>query len=152
MLLQSILPPIGDPMKSCTLVFAAGLIVSAAATAGAQSPTAPAIQEMAPVTVTAQRTGTIYRVAHIEEQRRYVLELVEQNRRLSADLRLADSKVTQLEDRLVEVKADHDRRVADIAAVDSAAAETRRTRLELEARLKRLEGAPSTSQNENGSR
>jgi chromosome segregation ATPase len=107
---------------------------------------------MAPVTVTAQRTGTLYRIAHIEEQRRYVLELVEQNRRLSADLRRADSKVTQLEERLVDVKADHDRRVADIAAVDSATADARRARLELEAKLRRLEAAPPATHDGNGSR
>lgn len=139
-------------MKPRTFVFAAAVIMCGATAAGAQTSTAPSIQEMAPVTVTAQRTGTLYRIAHIEEQRRYVLELVEQNRRLSADLRRADSKVTQLEDRLVEVKADHDRRVADIAAVDSAAAETRRTRLELEARLKRLEANPPATRDGSGSR
>lgn len=138
-------------MKARTFLFAAGLIAYAT-TASAQTPTAPAIQEMAPVTVTAQRTGTLYRIAHIEEQRRYVLELMEQNRRLSADLRRTDSKVTQLEGRLVEVRADHDRRVADIAAVDSAAAETRRTRLELEAKLRRLEATPSAAHDGNGPR
>jgi septal ring factor EnvC (AmiA/AmiB activator) len=139
-------------MKPCTFVFSAALVICAAATAGAQAPTAPAVQEMAPVTVTAQRTGTLYRIAHIEEQRRYVLELVEQNRRLSADLRRADSKVTQLEERLVDVKADHDRRVADIAAVDSATADARRARLELEAKLRRLEAAPPATHDGNGSR
>lgn len=138
-------------MKSRTLLFAAGLIVCAGATASAQAP-APAIQEMAPVTVTAQRTGTLYRIAHIEEQRRYVLELVEQNRRLSADLRRADSRVLQLEERLVDVKAEHDRRVADIAAVDSATADARRARLELEAKLRRLEAAPPAAHDGNGSR
>jgi len=136
-------------MKPCTLVFSAALVVCAAATAGAQAPTAPAVQEMAPVTVTARRTGTLYRIAHIEEQRRYVLELVEQNRRLSADLRRADSKVTQLEERLVDVKADHDRRVADIAAVDSATADARRARLELEAKLRRLEATPPAAHDGN---
>jgi hypothetical protein len=138
-------------MKARTFLFAAGLIAYAT-TASAQAPTAPDIHEMAPVTVTAQRTGTLYRIAHIEEQRRYVLQLMEQNRRLSADLRRADSKVTQLEGRLVEVRADHDRRVADIAAVDSAAAETRRTRLELEAKLRRLEATPPAAHDESGSR
>ena len=139
-------------MKSRMLVISAALVFCAAATAGAQAPTAPAIQEMAPVTITAQRTGTLYRIAHIEEQRRYVLELVEQNRRLSADLRRADTKVTELEERLVDVKAEHDRRVADIASVDSATADARRARLELEAKLKRLEAAPAAAHDGNGSR
>jgi hypothetical protein len=133
-------------MKPRTFVFAAGLLACTAVTAGAQAPE-PAIHELAPVSITATRTGALYRIAHIEEQRRYVLELIDQNRRLSADLRRADTKVAQLEGRLVEVRADHDRRVADIAAVDSAAAETRRTRLELEAKLKRLESVPTVAPN-----
>jgi septal ring factor EnvC (AmiA/AmiB activator) len=130
-------------MMRCTFVFAAALIACAGSTAGAQAPVAPSIHELAPVIVTAQNNGTLYRIAHMEEQRRHVLELIDQTRRLSADLRRADSRVEQLEGRLIEAKADHDRRVADIAAVDSAAAETRRTRLELEAKLRRLESAPS---------
>jgi septal ring factor EnvC (AmiA/AmiB activator) len=139
-------------MKLRTYVIVAGLIACAAATAGAQAPAAPAVHELAPVIVTASNSGTLYRIAHMDEQRRRVLELVDQNRRLTADLRRADTRVAELEGRLVEAKADRDRRVADIAAVDSAAADTRRTRLELEAKLKRLEAGPTAPRDDNSPR
>jgi hypothetical protein len=123
------------------LLTLAALISGATANAGAQSTNAPTTYELAPVTITAPEHGTFYRIAHIEEERKYVLGLMAQNRRLTADLRRADEKVAQLEGRLVEVRADHDRRVADIAAIDSAAADTRRKRVELEQKLRRVDPA-----------
>jgi hypothetical protein len=134
-------------MKYRALITISGLIACAAGTAGAQATVAPATHELAPVTVIAPSHGAVYRIAHIDEQRQYVLGLMDENRRLGADLRRADAKVAQLEGRLLEAKADHDRRVAGIAAIDSAAAETRRMRLELEEKLRRLE--PTTTQDNN---
>jgi hypothetical protein len=110
------------------------------------------VHELAPVTVTAQSHGTLYRVAHLNEQREYVLGLMDENRRLAVDLQRADERLEQLVGRLVEVKADHDRRVAGIAALDSAAAETRRQRLELEDKLRRLSPAAANDHGTSGSR
>lgn len=134
-------------MKINTLLSIAALVAGAAATAGAQT-TTPATHELAPVTVTATQHGALYRIMHIDEQRQYVLGLMDENRRLSADLHRADMRVAQLENRLLEAKADHDRRVAGIASLDSATAETRRMRLELEEKLKKME--PVTNRDENG--
>lgn len=139
-------------MKRRTLFSIVFMIAGTVATASAQSPAAPAAQGLAPVTITAPRPGTVYRIAHIDEQRQYVLGLLAENRRLAADLRRTDRKVEQLEDRLDMAKADRDRRVAGIAAVDSAAAETRRMRLELEEKLRRLEPVAVTERNGTGSR
>ena len=139
-------------MKFRFLIVIASALAASAGSASAQSPAAaPATHELAPVTVTASRHGALYRIAHIDEQRQYVLGLMEENHRLAAELDRADSKVALLEVRLVEVQADHDRRVAGIAAIDSAAAVTRRMRLELEDRLRRLETVASREQND-GSR
>jgi hypothetical protein len=88
---------------------------------------------------------------HIDEQRQYVIGLMDENRRLAADLRRADVRVAQLEGRLLEAKADHDRRVAGIASLDSATAETRRMRLELEEKLRKLEPVATRDEN-SGSR
>ena len=139
-------------MKFSTLFIIATLTGGVAMTADAQSTATPVTHELAPVTVTAQSHGTLYRIAHIDEQRQYVLSLMEENRRLAADLVNADTKVSQLEGRLLEAKADHDRRVAGIAAIDSAAAETRRQRLEVEEKLRRLESVATRDQNTGGMR
>ena len=133
-------------MKFHTLLSIGALVAGVSASAGAQT-TTPDAHELAPVTVTATQHGGLYRIMHIEEQRQYVLGLMDQNRRLSADLHRADQRVAQLETRLLEAKADHDRRVAGIASLDSATAETRRMRLELEEKLRKLETVANRDDN-----
>ena len=68
-----------------------------------------------------------------------------QNRRLSAELHRADRRIAELEEKLETVKAEHDRKVAGIAALESSAADARRRREALEARLRELEARNVTS-------
>lgn len=138
-------------MKFHTLLAAGALVAGSAVSASAQTTAAPVAHELAPVTVTATTHGALYRIMHIDEQRQYVIGLMDENRRLAADLHRADVRVAQLEGRLLEAKADHDRRVAGIASLDSATAETRRMRLELEEKLRKLEPVATRDDN-SGSR
>ena len=68
-----------------------------------------------------------------------------QNRRLSAELNRADRRIAELEEKLVVVKAEHDRKVAGIAALETSAADARRRREALEARLRELEARNVTA-------
>ena len=68
-----------------------------------------------------------------------------QNRRLSAELHRADRRIAELEEKLETVKAEHDRKVAGIAALESSAADTRRRREALEAKVRELEARNVTS-------
>jgi chromosome segregation ATPase len=68
-----------------------------------------------------------------------------QNRRLSAELHRADRRIAELEEKLVVVKAEHDRKVAGIAALESSAADARRRREALEAKVRELEARNVTS-------
>lgn len=68
-----------------------------------------------------------------------------QNRRLSAELNRADRRIAELEEKLVTLKAEHDRKVADVAALESSAADARRRREALEAKLSELEARNVTS-------
>lgn len=71
-----------------------------------------------------------------------VLALMEENRRLAAELRRQDQKVETLTRRLAYLRGPVTDSVhRDIARLDAQAAETRTRRLELEARLNAIEGA-----------
>jgi predicted RNase H-like nuclease (RuvC/YqgF family) len=70
-----------------------------------------------------------------------VLALMEENRRLAAELRRQDQKVETLTRRLAHLRGPvTDGMNRDIARLDAEAAETRARRLELEARLNAIEG------------
>lgn len=62
-----------------------------------------------------------------------------QNRRLSADLHRADRRIAELEEKLEAVKAEHARKAAGVAALESSAADARRRREALEAQVRELE-------------
>lgn len=68
-----------------------------------------------------------------------------QNRRLSAELHRADRRIAELEEKLETVKAEHDRKVAGIAVLESSAADARRRREALEAKVRELEARNVTS-------
>ena len=68
-----------------------------------------------------------------------------QNRRLAAELHQADRRIAELEEKLVVVKAEHDRKVAGIAALESSAANARRRREALETKVRELEARNVTS-------
>lgn len=89
------------------------------------------------------RTGTLAAVKVTVSAPRGSAE--RQNRRLSAELQRADRRIAELEEKLVAVKAEHDRKVAGIAALESSAADARRRREAVEARLRVLEGRDVTS-------
>ena len=76
----------------------------------------------------------------MNEDRNQVIAMAQENRRLAWQLRAYDKQIVGLESRLAVVKAEHDRRVASIAAVKDETTEARRRRIELEDRLKAIEG------------
>ena len=121
-------------------VLSAALASHASAQAG-QSGNVVGSNVLPTVTVTAKRAqpNVLSRAWHMQEDRAQVLAMMDENRRLAAQLRGYDKEVARLEKRLDTVKGEHDRKVAAIAATDSLTAETRRRRLELEARLRQAD-------------
>lgn len=89
------------------------------------------------------RTGTLAAVTVTASAPKGSAE--RRNRGLSAELNRADRRIAELEEKLVVVKAEHDRKVAGIAALESSAADARRRREALEARLRELEARNVTS-------
>lgn len=68
-----------------------------------------------------------------------------QNRRLSADLHRAERRIAELEEKLAAVKAEHARKAAGVAALESSAADARRRREALEAQVRELEARDVSS-------
>ncbi|HEX2780595.1 MAG TPA: hypothetical protein VHM30_13910 [Gemmatimonadaceae bacterium] len=99
------------------------------------------------VTVTARggQPNALSRAWRVNEERAQVMAMMEENRRLAAQLRGYDKQIVGLEEKLTVAKAEHDQKTAVIAATDSLTAETRRRRMELEARLRQLEGTPAVA-------
>ena len=127
---------------------AVGVALSAALAMRAQaqtvsSPDSIRSTTLAPVTVVAskpERSTVISRAWHMNEDRAQVLAMMNENRRLEAQLHGYDKQISRLEQKLVVVKARYDAKQAEIAATDSLTADTHRRRLELEARLQALQG------------
>ena len=127
-----------------TLAIAAVLSAALASHASAQATQSENVvgsNVLPTVTVTAKRAqpNVLARAWHMQEDRAQVLAMMDENRRLAAQLRGYDKEVARLEKRLDTVKGEHDRKVAAIAATDSLTAETRRRRLELEAKLRQAD-------------
>ncbi|NUO65454.1 MAG: hypothetical protein HOQ30_15355 [Gemmatimonadaceae bacterium] len=133
-----------------TIAIAAALSAALASHAAAQDVAQDVARDsvarsnvLATVVVTAQPTkpNVFSRAWHMQEDRVQVLAMMDENRRLASQLRGYDKQVARLEHRLGAAKATHDQKVAAIAATDSLTADTHRRRLELEAKLRQLEGA-----------
>ena len=111
---------------------------------GAQT-TTPTAPETAAVTDSAMHVRMLpaQRITATKSKatREGVLALMEENRRLAAELRRQDAKVETLTRRLAYLKGHvTDSLTTDIARLDAQAAETRSRRQALEARLNALEG------------
>lgn len=134
-----------------TLAIGVALSAALASTAAAQTiarADSSAHSAMLPtVTVTAKsaQPNALSRAWRMNEDRAQVLAMMEENRRLAAQLRGYDKQIVGLEEKLTVAKAEHDQKTAVIATTDSLTAETRRRRMELEARLRQLEGTPTVA-------
>ena len=133
-----------------TTAIAIAFTAALASRAGAQDVARPETQpdsarrsttlETVTVVAKAQTPNMFSRAWHMEENRRQVLAMMDENRRLAAELHGYDRQVAKLEKKLSVVKANYDAKAAALAATDSLTADTRRRRLELEEKLRRLEG------------
>lgn len=132
-----------------TLAIAAGLSAVLASQAAAQAVARPSTAPdsarsttLAEVVVTAKAStpNVFSRAWHMNEDRAQVIAMMDENRRLAAQLRGYDKQIVRLEKRLSVAKAHYDHEAASVAATDSLTADARRRRMELEERLRRLEG------------
>lgn len=105
-----------------------------------QSAVGSNVLETVVVTAKPASPNVLSRAWHMQEDRAQVLAMMDENRRLAAQLHGYDKQVAKLEKKLDVAKAEHDRKVAAIAATDSLTADTRRRRAELEEKLRQLEG------------
>jgi hypothetical protein len=125
---------------AAALVAAAGALI--ASPARAQTTTTPdsaGIQTLPPIVTTAEREGLLGRIWNMQERRNEVIELERGNRRLKHELRAYDRRIVELELRLQVLQLREVKMKRVIQAIDSATAATRAARLELEARLDRME-------------
>lgn len=127
--------------RTVALVAMALALTAVRTSAQAQGTDSHAPNVLSTVTVTAEAPSNnfVHRVWHMNEDRAQVVAMQQENRRLAAQLHRYDNKIVTLETRLVEVKAEHDRKVAGITAIEDEAADTRRRRAELEDRLRKAE-------------
>jgi hypothetical protein len=132
-----------------TLAIAAGLTAVFASQSAAQVVAQPSARPdnarsttLAEVVVTAKapKSNVFSRAWRMNEDRAQVLAMMDENRRLAAQLRGYDKQIVRLEKRLAVAKAHYDQEAASVATTDSMTADTRRRRAELEERLRRLEG------------
>ena len=133
--------------RTVALVAMALALTASRARAQSQGPESHAPNVLSTVVVTAKAPSNnlFRRFWHMNEDRNQVLAMEQENRRLAWQLRGYDKQVVRLESKLAMVKAEHDRKVDGITAIETEAAETRRRRMELEDRLKKLEGASVAS-------
>ena len=112
--------------------------------AQAEGPESHAPNVLSTVTVTgkAPSKNLFDRMWTMNEDRQQVIAMDQENRRLAWQLRGYDKQIVRLESRLAEVKTERDNRLAGIAATEAEMSDTRRRRMELEDRLRRLEGGP----------
>lgn len=126
-------------------VAAAAAVMLSAASLSAQSVSEPdttRLGRLATVTVTAERSGN--RFTRAAEAREGVLFLIEENRRLTRELRISDARVAHLAtrlDSLQRVEAEGQRK---LAVTNDSLAALRTRRAAIEARILALEspGAP----------
>jgi hypothetical protein len=101
---------------------------------------APNVLSTVTVTAKTANRNIFRRMWTMNEDRKQVIAMAQENRRLAWQLRGYDKQIVGLQSRLAVVKAEHDRKVAGIAAIEDETSETRRRRTELEDRLRKLEG------------
>ena len=128
--------------RTVALVAVALALTASRARAQAEGPEGHAPNVLSTVTVTAKAPSRniFHRIWTMNEDRNQVIAMEQENRRLAWQLRGYDKQIVRLESRLTEVKAEHDRRIAGIAAIEDETTEARRRRAELEDRLRKLEG------------
>ena len=128
--------------RTVALVAVALALTASRARAQAESPESRAPNVLSTVTVTAKTSSKniFRRMWTMNEDRSQVVAMAQENRRLAWQLRGYDKQIVRLESRLAVVKAEHDRLVAGIAAVKDETIDARRRRIELEDRLRTLEG------------
>ena len=131
-------------MSRTVALVAMALVLTAARTSAQAQGTdshAPNVLSTVTVTVTAEAPSNnfVHRAWHMDEDRSQVVAMQQENHRLATQLHGYDNRIVTLETRLVEVKAEHDRKVAGIAAIEDEAADTRRRRVEMEERLRKAE-------------
>ena len=102
---------------------------------------APNVLSTVVVTAKAPSNSMFHRLWHMNEDRGQVVAMQQENRRLAWQLRGYDNQIVSLESRLTTAKAERDRKLAGITAIQNETAETRRRRAELEDRLKKLDSA-----------
>ncbi len=130
--------------RTVALVAMALALTASRARAQSQGPESHAPNVLSTVVVTAKAPSTttiFHRFWHMNEDRNQVIAMAQENRRLAWQLRGYDRQIVRLESRLATVKAEHDRKREGITAIEAETAETHRRRVELEDRLKQLEGA-----------
>ena len=133
--------------RTVALVAMALALTASRARAQSQGPESHAPNVLSTVVVTAKAPSNnlFRRFWHMNEDRNQVIAMEQENRRLAWQLRGYDTQIVSLESKLATVKAEHDRKVNGISAIETETAETRRRRVELEERLKKIEGASVAS-------
>lgn len=132
-------------LRSLTLAFAC---VIGGRSLGAQATSADAPAPVVSDSSVRVRTLPAMRVTAEKEKasREGVLALMEENRRLAAELRRHDEKVELLARRLAYLKGTvTDSVTRDISRIDAQTAEARARRQALEARLQEIEGGQSAN-------
>jgi predicted RNase H-like nuclease (RuvC/YqgF family) len=133
---------------SRTVALVAMALALTASRARAQAPGpvshAPNVLSTVVVTAKAPSSNIFHRVWHMNEDRNQVIAMEQENRRLAWQLHGYDKQIVRLESRLASAKAEHDRKLEGITAIQNETAETHRRRVELEDRLKKLETASVT--------
>ena len=129
--------------RTVALVAMALALTASRARAQATGPVSHAPNVLSTVVVTAKApsNNVFHRVWHMNEDRNQVIAMEQENRRLAWQLHGYDKQIVSLQSRLDSAKAEHDRKVEGINAIENETAETRRRRVELEDRLKKLETA-----------
>lgn len=133
--------------RTVALVAMALALTASRARAQSQGPESHAPNVLSTVVVTAKAPSNnlFRRFWHMNEDRNQVIAMEQENRRLAWQLRGYDKQIVSLESKLATVKAEHDRKVNGISAIETETAETRRRRVELEDRLKKLESSSVAS-------
>ena len=133
--------------RTVALVAMALALTASRARAQAAGPESHAPNVLQTVTVTAKAPSNnlFHRFWHMNEDRNQVIAMGQENRRLAWQLHGYDKQIVSLESKLAVAKAEHDRKVDGITAIENETVETRRRRTELEDRLRKLEAAASVA-------
>ncbi|HUF27254.1 MAG TPA: hypothetical protein VMM18_09780 [Gemmatimonadaceae bacterium] len=129
-------------MVLCHRLLAVTIVAAAASFAATpaqaqQSTTSDTASPRLPAVVTTARKpeGLLSRVWHMDERRREVILLEQENRMLKRRIRQQDRQIARLEVRLDTLKAQERRMTDELALIDSATTATRLRRAQLEAQL-----------------